>query len=283
LALAVVGALAVGCGGGDETSLEEEIGFDEEGILERQVQVEQFTRACMQAEGFDYVPVDPEAQRAAIVGSEDLSEEDFEKQYGYGITTLFEQSRNVPSNPNTAIRAALPPTEQLAYDRALYGENTDATFAVAIDTGEVDRLGGCTRTATEQAFGGAEQFNSLMTKIEDLEARVAADPRMATAISNWSSCMREAGWDGLTDPEQVDSTLLRKLEEIVGDPGAPGPRADYDRTALTALQREEVAMVAADISCERRHIEKVEDDVLAEYEEEFREQNVDLLAKISLS
>ena len=217
------------------------------------------------------------------MGSEDLSEEDFEKQYGYGITTLYEQSRNVPSNPNTAIRAALGADEQLAYDRALYGEHTDATFAVAIDTGEVSRLGGCTRKATEEAFGGAEQFNTLVSKIEDLEARVAADPRMAAALSKWSACMRDAGYDGLTDPEQVDSTLYRKLEEIVGDPGAPGASNDYDHTALTALQREEVAMVAADISCEKEHVSEVEDDVLGEYEDEFREQNVDLLAKIPQS
>lgn len=56
----------------------------------------------MKAQGFDYVPVDPRAQRAALVGTADLSEEDFDKQFGYGITTLYEQyQRQLAELPHT--------------------------------------------------------------------------------------------------------------------------------------------------------------------------------------
>ena len=62
----------------------------------------------MKAQGFDYVPVDPNAAQAALVGAQGMSKEDFEKQYGYGITTLYEQRRKeAVAGANKAIRDSL--------------------------------------------------------------------------------------------------------------------------------------------------------------------------------
>lgn len=290
--LAVACGLLVlaGCGnaGGssEQVAVDEQIGLDEEGILLRQGQAENLIRDCMKAEGFDYVPVDPVAQRAALVGRPGMSQEEFEKQFGYGITTLYEQRlTQIGTGPNKEIRERLSDADRKAYDRALYGDDPTATFEVALDSGDLTRLGGCTRKATEQVFGGTAVLQTLQTKLDELDEKIFADPRMVKAIDKWSQCMREAGYSGLSEPDEVDAVLEKKLEDIVGAPEdrkalAPGEEPDYDRAALKALQAEEVAMVATDIACEKEHLEDVEEEVTAEYEREFREENADLLVKL---
>src|SRR5438874_8743604 len=95
--LACVLAGLAGCSGdragaakGDKR-LEEQIGIDDDGIRLKQTNAENLMRDCMKAQGFDYVPQDPAGQQAALVGAQGMSKEDFEKQFGYGLTTLYEQ------------------------------------------------------------------------------------------------------------------------------------------------------------------------------------------------
>src|SRR5262245_45731781 len=97
VALGLACALAglSGCGGGkaeaakDEKRLEQQIGIDDDGIRLKQTAAENLMRDCMKTQGFDYVPQDPAAQEAALLGGREMSKDDFEKQYGYGITTLY--------------------------------------------------------------------------------------------------------------------------------------------------------------------------------------------------
>jgi hypothetical protein len=254
-------------------------------MLQRQAQAENGIRDCMKAQGFEYVPVDPAAERAALVGAAGMSKDDFEKQYGYGITTLYEQRRKqIGAGANDAIRAALSPADRIAYDRALHGDDPTATLAQALDSGDFTHLGGCIRKATETVFGGAETLTTLQSKLDELDERIQADPRMVEAVSKWSACMRAAGFGGLQHPQDVDATLQRKLDAIVGTPDAASAptsaEPDYDTAALAALQHEEVAMVAADKACESRYIADVEERVAAGYERTFREENAALLSKV---
>jgi hypothetical protein len=273
-----------GGGSGDTQSIDEQVGLDQEGMLQRQAQAENGIRDCMKAQGFEYVPVDPAAQQAALVGAPGMGKDDFEKQYGYGITTLYEQRRRqVGAGANDAIRAALSPADRVAYDRALHGDDPTATLAQALDSGDFTHLGGCIRKATEAVFGGAETLTTLQSKLDELDERIQADPRMVKAISKWSGCMRAAGFAGLEHPQDVDATLQRKLEAIVGTPdgnASTSAEPDYDTAALAALQHEEVSMVAADKACESRYVAGVEEKVAAEYERTFREENAGLLAKV---
>jgi hypothetical protein len=252
--LACVLAGLAGCGGGkadaakDDKSLEQQIGIDDDGIRLKQTTAENLIRDCMKTQGFDYVPQDPAAQQAALVGNQGMSKEDFEKQYGYGITTLYEQRRQqAVAGPNKAIRDSLGQADRKAYDKALHGDDPTATFVDALDTGDYSRLGGCVKTATEQVFGGADVLQSLSAKLDELDQKERADARMVKAVKDWSACMREKGFDGLAEQEDVDAVLKKKLEEIVGPAGegssTDGATAEYDKAALAALQAEEVAMV----------------------------------------
>lgn len=275
-----------GGGGGNAQNVEDQLGFDQAGILQRQIRVENMVRDCMKAQGFDYTPVDPAAQRTALIGSATLSDEEFERQFGYGITTLYEQRRQqVASGPNQVFRASLGTAERAAYDRALRGPNVSASFDVAVDTGDFAQLGGCTKQATEQVFGGPEILQTLQAKLDELDERIRTDARLVKANAGYSECMRAAGYADLEDSDEVDVVLQRKLDAIVGPAdraATSGAEAEptYDRAALAALQREEVAMVKTDVGCQEKHVVDVEDAVRAEYERTFREQNAAFLAKV---
>jgi hypothetical protein len=283
---------AAGCtGGGDSNDssqsgleLEEQLGFSQAGIIERQSRVEGAIRDCMKAQGFDYIPVDPYAQRAALTGKARMSDEEFQKQFGYGISTLFGRG-NEQSDPNDRIRKSLSQADRAAYDRALWGDNTGVTFAEAVDSDAIDQLGGCTKQATEQVFGGAATLSALKGKLDGLDDRILQDQRMVTAIEKWSACMAQEGFQ-YTEPEEIDTDIQKRFESIVGvgvragASVAPDPGTSYDRAALAQLQRDEVKIATADLKCEKQEITPVENKVRPQYEEQFRQQNRELLSRV---
>jgi hypothetical protein len=309
LALALLGAVLALAGCGDDDSgaggtsggasssgssstsqtgatVEDQLGFDEAGILARQSRVEAAIAQCMKNEGFDYIPIDPFAQRAALVGSSRLSDADFLKQFGYGISTLWGRG-NAQNDPNQRLRATLAPADRRAYDRALWGENVGATFTEAVDSGRFDRLGGCTLKATEAVFGGAQVLTQLQGKLDELDDRILEDRRMVKAVERWSSCMAAAGYR-YEDPDEIDADLFRRTEKIVGPlPGqfATGPPAGqrprpYNHAALASLQHDEVAIARRDAACEQKDIEPVESVVRPQYEAKFRAQNRNLISRV---
>lgn len=282
------------CGGGGSSSkttqpsgdVEDQLGFDQAGITARQSRVEAAIRDCMKAQGFDYVPVDPYAQRAAITGVSRLSDQDFLKQFGYGISTLWGRG-GAQSDPNQRVRAALSPADRSAYERALWGDNPGTTFQAAVDSGDFTKLGGCTRRATEAVFGGAQVLTQLQGRLDQLDERILEDQRMVRAVERWSSCMSAAGYQ-YEDPDAIDGQLTKRMEAIVGPiPGPfatgppPGERPQpYDHAALAALQRDEVAIARADYACERKHIAPVESVVRPQYEAQFRQRNQALISQV---
>jgi hypothetical protein len=266
--------------------VEDQLGFDQAGIMARQSRVEARIRDCMKAQGFDYVPVDPFAQRAAVTGASRLSDEDFLKQFGYGISTLWGRGKG-QADPNDSLRARLRTADRRAYDRTLWGENRGATFTEAVDSGNFARLGGCTRKATEAVFGGAQVLTQLQRRLDQLDERILEDQRMVRAVERWSACMADAGFH-YDDPDAIDSDLFRRMEKIVGPlPGqfatgpGPGEKAQpYDHQALAALQREEVRIARTDHACELKHITPVENVVRPQYEARFRDQNQSLIGQV---
>jgi hypothetical protein len=297
LLIAGCAALAVaacgGNGGGAAKSsstpsgnVEDQLGFDQAGIMARQSRVEAAIRDCMKQQGFDYVPVDPFAERAAVTGASRLSDDDFLKQFGYGISTLWGRG-GAQADANQRIRASLSRADRRAYDRALWGDNPGATFSAAVDSGDFTKLGGCTAKATRTVFGGAQVLTQLQNKLDQLDERIASDQRMVRAVERWSSCMAAAGYQ-YEEPDDIDGDLMKRMERIVGPvpgPSATGPGEGqkpppYDHAALAALQHDEVNIARADYACERKYITPVESKVRPQYEAEFRQRNQSLLSQV---
>jgi hypothetical protein len=286
--LAIAAIPVAGCGSDNKSNeppaeLEDTLGFSREGQMELQSRVENEIATCMKSQGFDYVPVDPFAQQQALTGKARISDEEFTRQFGFGISTLFGKG-NQQSDPNERIRASLSSADRAAYDRALGGDNPGITFSEAVDSGDFTELGGCTKDASEAAFGGAAVLSSLVEKLDGLDERIVQDQRMVKATEKWAACMTEKGYR-YEEPDEIDSDLEERFKAIVGSGVAPGtstppPGTSYDRAALTSLQQEEVRIANADLDCEKKDIQPVEQKVRPQYEEQFRNQNQRLLARV---
>jgi hypothetical protein len=293
-------ALLAGCGGGGEKSsakapasqsgsVEQQAGFSGAASPAAQAKVENEIAVCMKAEGFQYTPVDPEARQAALTGKANLSDEDFTRQFGYGIATLYGRGTS-QSDPNARVRQSLGPADQRAYDQALSGGMPDQTFFRAADTGDFSRLGGCTKRAADKLFGGTELLTTLQRKLDELDEAVLQDQRMVRAQEEWRRCVREKTGKTFEDSEDVEVEIQQRLSDLVGPlpagESAPGefasrtPDRPVDPAALAALRQTEVEFAIADTSCEEKHIVPVEDAVTAEKEQAFRDANAELLRKV---
>ena len=289
MALMAIAAIAIaGCGGDDKSAeppqeLEDTLGFGGDNAKEVQARVENRIGECMRAQGFQYQPVDPFAAQQAVTGKARISDEEFTKQFGYGISTLFGKG-NQQSDPNERIRNSLSTADLAAYDRALGGDNPGVTFAEAVDAGDFSELGGCTKEASDASFGGAAVLNSLVERLDGLDERIIQDQRMVQANEKWTACMQEKGYR-YEEPDAIDEDLTERFRGVVGAGVRPGtstvpPGASFDRAALTALQEEEVRIANADLECEKQEIEPVEREVRPQYEEQFRKENQRLLTRV---
>ncbi|MHB8669190.1 MAG: hypothetical protein ACYDAD_01295 [Acidimicrobiales bacterium] len=286
--------VAAACGGGRPKTqtatvpLEEQLGlanFGEAPPLQEALVI----RDCMKAQGFDYVPVDPAAQNVAT-GT--ISEADLRKLYGYDVSTRYGQPPPpTAADPNATIRASLGPADQAAYDRALTGASTDSSGGGGGGGGSFRTVGGCTKDAIRQVYGGAQVVGTLLGKLHELNQRVDNDQRVVRANQDWSQCMQKAGFR-YTKPGKIKKDLKKKLKAIVGSSPtttvasatAPAPPAPaYDHAALAALQKEEMSISAADLACNTKvGLKTKKDAVQREYEAAFRQQNAPLLAKVKV-
>lgn len=246
----------------------EEFGLTREELVTRIEAVEGLVAQCMSEAGFEYVAADYDTVRQGMVADKSLpglSEEEFIAQYGYGISTLYTglgpqaSDATTPAKiglgeRNVAIYNNLSPADQVAYNRALFGENQDATFAVALEAEDFSRTGGCTRAAIEQVFA-PEQLT--ITYANPLDALIQQDPRMVAAFGEYADCIREAGFD-YTHPEQIEADIRSRVDAITSGDPLDALSADA-MTALTELQGEERAVAQVAFDCEEEFLTPVEE------------------------
>ena len=143
-----------------------------------------------------------------------MTERQFIAQYGFGNSTLY--TGLAPQLANETITAkiglgkqnvatfnGLTPADQEAYNFTLFGENTDATFAVALEIEDFSRTGGCTRQAIEQVFTAEQMAAGYYNPLDTL---IRQDPRMATAITEFTDCVNTAGFD-YAHPDDIEPDL----------------------------------------------------------------------------
>lgn len=255
--------------GGGQSSDAAEFGLTEAEVTVRVDAVEVAIAKCMTTAGFEYVPVDYKTIRTAMDTDSKpsgLDSDQFRTEFGYGISTLYGGSNNqfeVGLGRNLAIRDGLPGPDRVAWERALLGEDTSQSFAVGLDSEDLSRTGGCTRTAVEATFSPQELGPGFVNYQNADAARVEQDPRVIDAVRAWSTCMRDAGYSYDTSSD-IDTDLASRLDSITGGLAPADLTADA-QSALTQLQGEERAIAAADNECELAHVT----DVKAKVEKEL--------------
>jgi hypothetical protein len=275
-ALAVMGVGLAACGGGGSDSKtsnssngqaqygSEEFGLTMDELAQKIDQGEQLIGECMTAAGFEYVPVDFERVKEGMDADKSapgLNDEEFVKQFGFGISTQADHpGREIGlGEQNILIYDALTPEEKVAYDHTLLGDDREATFAQSIEAEDFSKAGGCTRQAAEQIFTPEELTQAY---INPADVAIEQDPRVVTALGDWSTCMRDKGYDYAT-PDDVEQDLHDRFDAIAK--GAdPRSLTGSDATALTELQGEELALAPVSTKCEEDVLEPVISDVEAE-------------------
>lgn len=243
----------------DETKGQDEFGLTEAEIIRRVDATEGLIAQCMTAAGFEYFPVDYATARAAMDSNSKpsgLTGDEFRKQFGYGITTLYAgpatQSTLSVGKRNAQYKAGLSTADRVAYDRTLYGENPNYTFVVALDQEDFSQVGGCTRAAVQLIFSKEEVGASFVNYQNSAGTRIDADPRVIAAYRDWSGCMRQAGY-AYNNPGEISADLVARLDKVTGG-AAPESLSATARTALTALQGEEKALAAVDRGCDLKYV-----------------------------
>ena len=244
----------------------EEFGMTQEELVTNIEAVESRIAKCMSDAGFEYIAVDYDTVRKGMIADKSLpgvSDEDYIAQFGYGISTLYTglspqtADAGTPAKiglgeQNVRIFNSLSPADQVAYSRTLFGEHTDATFAVSLEAEDFSRTGGCTRAAIEQVFT-PEQLS--VTYVNPKDALIEQDPRMIAALVEFSDCVREAGFN-YNHPGEIEPDIKNRLFAITK--GAPPEALSADaRTALTELQGEERTIAKVATTCEEDIVEPV--------------------------
>ena len=273
--VAIVGVLLLSGSAVAEASSapgQQEFGLTEKQLVQNIEKVEASIAGCMRAQGFEYVAVDSETVRRGMKADKrlpGLDEEEFIAKYGFGISTLYTgQAPQLATGyspgtiglgrQNVQIFKSLSPADQVAYNRALFGENTDATFAIGLESENFSRCGGCTRAAIEQTFT-PEQLKATYYNPKD--ALVANDPRMKTALREYAAKMREEGFDSV-DPETLEAGIRERLDAITGGETVPLEQLSPEQlAALEELQNYERRLAVKTLELEEKIIEPVEERV----------------------
>ncbi len=265
-------------------------------------------QACMAAEGFEYVPSIPGDVTGGVLGV-DLSDEEFARRYGYGLSTFLLESQarygsaeDLSADPNAAITEAMDEAELEEYRLALYGDFPDIDLDTMTDE-EIDELianyesTGCLDVAYGELYGGQELLAELGDELEDLYTRVETDPRIAAAEEDWGACMAGRG-QPFADQDEILDYLGARMEEVVSYPGGGGdalssdPSGEgeptgsdyvgpvYDEAELRALMDEEIAIAVADWEC-ATELRTLYQEVFAEYEAEFVDANLARLEELT--
>ena len=252
----------------------EEFGMTREELYTAIENVEAEISKCMSEAGFEYIAVDYSTVRRGMTADKSLPgmpEREFIKEYGFGISTLYTgeapqlSELRTPAQiglgeQNLEIYRNLSPADQVAYSHTLFGEHPDATFAVALETEDFSRAGGCTRRAIQKFFT-EEQMSA--TYLNPFDVLVDQDPRMVAANADFANCLREAGFE-YNHEKEIEPDVRKRLDTITG--GAPLEALSSEaRAALTKLQAYERALAVATLSCEARYLDPVADQVEREY------------------
>jgi hypothetical protein len=243
-----------------------EFGLTEEEYAAHIEKTQALIASCMSEAGFEYVPADVESvakAQTAVRTEPGMDREEYKKRWGYGVSTRFDNRvKEIELGlQNLAIFENLSEADQVAYERTLYGEDPDATFAFTFDEEDFSGTGGCTRKAIEQVFT-PEQLKDTYVNPKDI--LVESDPRVVEADANWVACMQDAGYDGYLDQDEIIEEFEERFDTLT-EGEDPTTLTVAQAEELKQMQAEEIAISLADLDCQIKY----QDSVIKEVEIEL--------------
>lgn len=253
----------------------EEFGLSQKELVQSVAKVEALISQCMRKEGFSYIAADYNTVRKGMSADKNMpgvSEEEFIKQHGFGVSTLYtgqppqlakgySPGKVGLGERNVEIYKKLSPADQVAYNRTLFGENASATFAVGLETENFSMTGGCTRTAIAQAFK-PEQVKSTYYNPKD--ALVNKHPRMKAALRHYSVEMRKAGFT-YNHPDDVETDIRARLAALTnGGTTLLEKMTPEQRAGLKELQDYERRVAAKNFKYQQELFDPIEEKILEE-------------------
>ena len=225
----------------------EEFGLTPKQLVESVEKVESLISACMREQGFEYVAADFNTVRRGMTADKKLpgmSEKEFFAKHGFGVSTTYtgappqlasgySPGREGLGERNIQFYKKLPASGQVAYNRALFGENTGATFAVSLEIENFSFTGGCTRKAITQVF---KPDQVTATYYNPKDALINKDPRMKAVVRKYVDEMRKSGFD-YAHPDDVEADIRKRLAALTGGGTVSLEQmTPAQRTALKDLQ-----------------------------------------------
>ena len=253
----------------------EEFGLSPRELVQAIERIEGLISKCMREQGFQYIAVDEATVRAGMSADKKmpgLSEEEFVSKYGYGVATLYtgeppqlatgySPAKVGLGERNVQYFKTLSPSDQVAYNQALLGENSHATFAVALETENLSPTGGCTRKAAEQVFK-PEQLSAKYYNPQD--ALIRKDRRMKSAIAFYVREMKKGGFD-YSHPDDVEPDIRARLAALTNNGRLLVEKMSAEqKAALKKLQDYERAVAAKSVKLHEEVITPVEERIQQE-------------------
>lgn len=201
---------AYALGGLYEISREEAVAFLSENIPENEIE------SCMNSAGFEYIPEQSPEEMIATDIRYSMSPEEYAAKYGLGIVG--------------ADLGVIPPLREPRNQTAESAMTASERDAYQASLGQCRGMWDPERRSWSNAINVAmEQFRPV----------VDADPRMATALADWQSCLASAGFD-FDSPMQMRESFYARM--------------NTNRTeSLEAIFDDEIRVAVANVPCEAGH------------------------------
>jgi len=257
---------------------------------------------CMRERGFEYIPqVDTSPATAMPDQWLDLSEREIAEQYGFGISTTYEQTTVVPANLSDLAVSTPGRSNHVVLDELSEDEWFEWHFAHDGLTDEAGtKFDGCAETATANLTSSQRDFDEFAEQLEDHGARVRSDPDFVAARGVYEECFARGGF-GYVDENEAILQLSEDFDELIAGVIAANGYQEIERTddqgqalviqvnpvlrgadldALADMQETETEIATFALNCQEQGDPSIK-EVRSRLDSEFVSTNFDLVSRIT--